>query len=181
MWEQPSPMRRLILLFVLLSGAPTALRAAVGGASMPPQTASHLFGFSGATLSIREAYPQGWPVAQRTFLLRGPSGRRRGLPLHPGGGKAGNQSLNLFKADGDRYLLTSERDCVEFDPIRLTAGSCVAPPLCAGGHLVGATYLGRFDWMNGFDAPKGDFGLAFRFLGFEDADESGSCPKPAPA
>jgi hypothetical protein len=77
----------------------------------------------------------------------------------------------------DRYLLTSERDCVEFDPVQVKARYCVSRPPCAGQTVQNATYLGRFDWMNGFDPPKGGFSLGFRFLGFEDAAESGSCSR----
>ena len=42
----------------------------------------------------------------------------------------------------------------------------------------GLTYLGRFDWMNALDPPRGAFQFGFRFLPFTDADENGSCPYP---
>lgn len=140
-----------------------------------PQVATHRLGFSGAIVSIREEFPGGWPIAHRTLQLRTASGRTRQIRLQPGGGRAGNQSLNLFKVGEDHFLIASEKDCVEFDPVKGTIGNCATRPPCRDGHLVGPTFLGRFDWMNGFDPPKGDFGLGFRFLGFEDAAESQSC------
>ena len=138
-------------------------------------TASHRLGFSGAVVSIIESNRR-WPVADRTFTLRGANGQVRRLPLHKGGGKAGNTSLNLFLADQDRYFVISERDCIEFDPIRVKVRYCSKRPQCNGGSISGPKYLGRFDWMNGYDPPKGSFQLAFRYLPAEDATESGSCP-----
>lgn len=126
---------------------------------------------------MRESYGQtNWPIAQRVFILTGPDGHTQNLRLHDGGGTARNSSLNLFVAADDRYLLVSERDCVEFDPIKLRAVYCKRRPPCDGGAVQGLIYLGRFDWMNGYDPPNGAFGLAFRFLPFQDALESGSCP-----
>jgi hypothetical protein len=178
-------MKRVSLLMMSLLAATIPVPATSAAAYRPdPQTAKHRLGFSGATISIREEYPPGWPIANRTFSLTGANGVRRSLPLHPGGGTAGNQSLNLFVTegtDGDHYLLTSERDCIEFDPVRVTAKGCLKRPPCANNHLSGATYLGRFDWMNGIDPPKGEFRLAFRFLGPEDALESGSCAATPPS
>lgn len=137
--------------------------------------ASHKLGYSGATVSIRERNRH-WPVADRTFILVGANGRTRTLPLQKGGGKMGNASLNLYAAGQDRYLVVSERDCVEFDPVEVTARYCSARPPCDHGDIQGLQFIGRFDWMNGFDPPKGRFQFAFRYLPAEDAVESGSCP-----
>lgn len=132
-----------------------------------------------AVILVEEDYRNiAWPVSQRSFLLRGPNGHTVTLKLRAAGGHSGNTSLNLFKAGDERYLLTSERDCVEFDPIQVSARYCSEPPPCRAGRveLAGAHYLGRFDWMNGYDPPRGDFNLRFRFLPREDAVESGGCP-----
>lgn len=175
-------MKRIAFLIATLLAPPVPSPAASTTVPGPgPHTASHRLGFSGATVAIREEYPNGWPVAERTFSLTGANGFTRRLPLHPAGGKAGNGSLNLFvRNGGDHYLLTGERDCVEFDPVRVTVKRCVERPPCANDHVTGATYLGRFAWMNGIEPPKGEFRLAFRFLGSEDALESGSCPSAPP-
>lgn len=169
-----------ILAAALLLCLATSAIAKAAEPHVKPQIATHRLGFSGATVSVREEFQRGWPIAKRTFSLTGANGRTRQLPLHAGGGAAGNQSLNLFKAADDRYLLTSEKDCVEFDPVRVRARYCEKRPPCADQVVQKATYLGRFDWMNGFAPPKGEFGLGFRFLSPEDAAESGSCP-PQPA
>jgi len=98
-------------------------------------------------------------------------------------GKAENESLNLFfdSKSQSSFFLVSEKDCVQFDPVAVHAEYCTKRPACEKGHVAGLTYLGRFDWMNGNDPPKGTFGMAFRFLPLEDAWESGSCPKkPTP-
>jgi hypothetical protein len=144
---------------------------------VPTHSASHKLEFSGATVAVRESYGQThWPIAARTLILTGPNGHTQKLRLHQGGGTARNSSLNLFAAADGRYFLVSERDCVEFDPIRVHATYCKVRPPCDGGAVHGPIYLGRFDWMNGYDPPKGAFGLAFRFLPFQDAVESESCP-----
>jgi hypothetical protein len=163
------------ILLCLVSSEP-ALAAAP---HVQPQIAAHRLDFSGALISVREEFPRGWPIARRTFSLSGANGQKRQLPLHEGGGTAGNQSLNLFKVADDRYLIISEKDCVEFDPVRITARYCAHRPPCAGQTVSNATYLGRFDWMNGYDPPKGVFRLGFRYLGFDDAVEDGSCPRQA--
>jgi hypothetical protein len=148
---------------------------AVGGAHV----ATYKLGFSGATVSIREDIGRSaWPIARQTFILAGANGRTRKFPLHEGGGAAGNDSLNLFWVAQDKYFLTSERDCVEFDPVSVQASECLRRPPCENGVVRGLTYLGRFDWMNGFDPPKGVFRFDFRFLPFMDAAESGSCTRP---
>jgi hypothetical protein len=137
--------------------------------------ASYKLGFSGATVSIRETIRR-WPIGQRTFILKGANGHTKTLPLHEGGGKIGNDSLNLFWGGSDHYFLTSERDCVDFDPVTVSATECAKRPPCDGGAVHGLTYVGRFDWMNGFDPPNGVFRFGFRFLTSVDAAESQSCP-----
>jgi hypothetical protein len=139
--------------------------------------AEHRLGFSGATVAIQESHSHHkWPVSDRTFILTGANGRVQKLMLHEGGGSAGNNSLNLYQSRQDRFLIVSERDCIEFDPVSVKAAYCKTRPPCRHGSLDGPTYLGRFDWMNGFDSPKGDFRFDFRFGPFEDAAESGACP-----
>jgi hypothetical protein len=176
---------------VLVAGVWLCLLAAVPAAiarhARPPggdtHVASYGFGFSGATVAIREDYKRhGWPIAERSFILTGANGRKHSLPLHKGGGAAKNWSLNLFWAgnDGsgsDQYFLISEQDCVEFDPVAMNAKMCLKRPPCGLHGVADLTYLGRFDWMNGFDPPDRTFAFAFRFLPFMDAAESGSCPR----
>jgi hypothetical protein len=142
------------------------------------RTARHTLGFSGAVVSITE-HRRHWPIADRIFTLTGANGHVVKLRLQKGGGTAGNDAINLFVAkrgEGDQYYVLSERDCVEFDPIRVIAEYCSQRPPCDGHTVIGLTYLGRFDWMNGFDPPGGRFRYAFRYLPAEDAAEGGSCP-----
>jgi hypothetical protein len=139
------------------------------------RTARHTLEFSGAVVAVTQRF-RAWPIADRTFTLTGLDGRVLSLRLHKGGGALGNTGVNLFAADGDRYYVLSERDCVEFDPVRFVARYCAYRPACESGSVSGLRYLGRFDWMNGFDRPGRTFGLAFRYLPAEDAVEAGSCP-----
>ena len=149
--------------------------AAAGSLRQRRFHASHTLEFSGAIVSVEEDYRHVWPAAQRTFVLEGANGRTVLLQLHAGGGNAGNDSLNLYKETGQEYFLVSERDCVEFDPVKVRAKACAIRSTCHAGNGVGLEYLGRFDWMNGFDPPLGRFELRFRFLSREDAAEGGSC------
>lgn len=167
--------------------APTCLSflcsCALTGCGLAPSpsiraVASYKLGFSGATVSIRENSRESeWPVASRTFILVGVDGRVLTLQLQKGGGLAENSDINLFSADLGNYLIVSERDCVEFDPVKLTARYCVNRPSCKSGKVQGLNYVGRFGWMNGYDPPRGTFQLGFRFLTVEDAVESGACPR----
>ncbi len=163
-----APISLSLFFGCLVAGSSTAQSI-----SMAP-LASHKLEFSGATVSIKESNRH-WPVADRTFILVGANGRRRTLPLQKGGGQIGNSSLNLFVGGQDKYLVISERDCVEFDPVKVTAKYCSARPPCDSSGVEGLKFLGVFRWMNGFDPPKGRFQFAFRYLPAEDATEDGAC------
>jgi hypothetical protein len=104
-------------------------------------------------------------------LLSLPSGKKQSVGLQDGGGGAGNQSLNLYHQEQDRFLLVSERDCTAIDPIKGTLAQCRKRVVCPKPR----TYVGRFDWMNGYDPPRGRFGLKWRFLPTYDAAESRGC------
>jgi len=160
-------MRRALAVAFFASCLPTAALAGPSGSG-----ATHRLGFSGATITIRE---HGLPVTNRTFVLRGASGGTARLRLAAGSRQEPSPSLNLFKFASDRYLLTSSSDCIEFDPIAVLARRCISMPPCRDGKVEGATYLGRFGWMNGYEPPRGEYTLRFRFLGFEDAAEDQSC------
>jgi len=179
--ERKGPMKNVVLAvsISLFAVAGFTSAAVENHAPLAPAfvRASHLLEFSGAIVSVEEDYRHtAWPIARRIFLLKGANGRRIALRLHVGGGKAENDSLNLFRAANDSYFLTSERDCVEFNPVKVSAGYCATRPFCRARRIVGLSYLGRFDWMNGFDPPKGLFRLRFRYLSAEDAIENDSCP-----
>jgi hypothetical protein len=166
----PAAMKVGLLLLLLALGA--APRAANPWASARPETATAWLGFSGATLSIRSVFDPRRPgTARRRLTLVTAAGRRLELPLHDGGGRAGNYALDLYQISSDRFLLASERDCVEMDPIGRSLRTCRKPEACPRAR----TYVGRFDWMNGFDPPRGRFRLAFRYLPAHDAGESGGC------
>lgn len=168
------PLRNLMLLSALatcaLAGAGWA--KGVGGV----RVADHKLGFSGATVSVREDHRHTkWPAAERAFTLVGANGERRQLPL-----RTGSASLNLWEIADDRYVLTGEGDCIQFDPIRVRARYCAKPPPCVNGAVTDARFIGRFDWMNGYDPPKGEFHFDFRFGPFQDA-APGGCPAPPPS
>ena len=171
----------MLKVLILLAVAVVA-RSSVAAATEQDQIASHQLGFSGAQVSVRESYSRTrWPIAEQTFVLKGANGHIVSIALHNGGGSAGNNSINLFAAKQDQFFLISEKDCLQFDPIKVIANQCAQRPTCAvtasgSRSVVGMAYLGRFDLMNGFDPPHSTFRLRWRFGPFEDAVEGGSCP-----
>ncbi len=153
--------------------------------------ASHQLGFSNAVVSVREDYTHTkWPIAHRTFLLRGANGRLVSLLIHDGG-PGQLTTLSLYKrahpdvdgrghAIGGDYVLLGVRDCVGFDPVFLDVKVCSVRPPCSGDKLrAELIYLGRFDYANGYDPPRGQFQLNWRFLPFEEGTEESFCPESA--
>jgi len=76
-----------------------------------------------------------------------------------------NSSTNLYVAKGGHYIFVSRKDCVDLDTSSFDAQLCEQQSLKREDLL----YLGRFDWMNGFD--KNVFQLGFRFQGSDHAHE----------
>jgi hypothetical protein len=158
--------------------------------------ASRQLGVSGVLVSVEEDYRRTqWPVARRALILRGPSGRTIRAPLHDGGA-GGASELRLYArkgadldarghAIGGDFLLIGASDCVGFDPVFMDVTRCAARPKCREPKdNAGLTYLGRFDWGNGYDPPRGDFRFGWRFMPFEDTDQEAYClaaaaPPPA--
>jgi len=127
-------------------------------------------GYSGARLVVTSTAVAHTPASDhRVVTLVMPDGRQRKTVLHDGGGELGNNSLNLYFAGQDHFRLVSEKDCLDVDPIEARLRTCPLVPLCNPGLPSGSAFLGRFDYMNGFDSPKGVFGMKFRFLWFYDA------------
>ena len=96
-------------------------------------------------------------------MLTGSNGEARTLILNDGGGLLANNALNLIAINGDdRFKLVSQRDCVDIDPVHTRMTMCPVREVCRAQP--GETYVGRWDWMNGFDPPNSRFSLRFRFL-----------------
>ena len=152
-------------IIVLACVAPEA------SALRPPYgTASADLGFTGAVLTIKStpvAHEMGSDHRQVTLLMS--DGRKRAITLHDGGGHLGNDRLALYFATQDQFLLLSEKDCLAINPIKATLKICALLPECGPKLPQGAAYLGSFDWMNGYDRPKGNFVYRFRFEPFYDA------------
>lgn len=159
----------LLLVMLLLSDA----AAAKAWGALPVQTATAPLGFSGAMLSVQERTDHNRVgTSFRKLILTLPSGASQSMTLNDGGGQIGNNSLNLYLDQQDLFLLVSEKDCVQIDPFALDMlKTCVSTSACPGKR----EYLGRFDWMNGYDPTRGDFRIAFRYLPQYDATESGGC------
>ena len=153
--------------------------------------ATHQLGFSGVSVSVREDYRHtSFPVAHRRLILRSPGGRVVTLALSDGGPneltplslyrRENPQLDNRGHAIGGDFILIGARDCVGFDPVFLDATRCIARPPCAPNkERSGLLYLGRFDWANGFDPPRGRFQFRWRFLPVEDGGEESFCPDPS--
>lgn len=175
----------LAVTFLAFAGV-QAVAAHAPGKLSNIQLASHRLDFSNAIVSVREDYTQTkWPVARRTFLLRGADQRAVSLPLADGG--AGPDSLGLYKRENgeadahgafaEEYVLLGVHDCVSFDPVRVMTRRCPTRPPCEGARRAGLVYIGRYDWANGYDPPDGRFGFGWRFLSFEQGSENAFCPE----
>jgi hypothetical protein len=167
----PAGIFRLFCVLGLLVAveAPTAYAAT--------RTGNVHLGFSGATLSISTNVPsyKTW-LEHRQLTLIEPDGKRRVMMLKDASPKLGNQGLNLYhrKQNDFAFVLVGDTECVEIDPIRAILKRCAATPSCQSSST-SAEYLGRFDWMNGYNPPHGEFTYDFRFLPSYDAAPAGSC------
>jgi len=161
-------MTRLLLALILVStpayamALPKALRV---------QVASESLGFSGAILTVRSVQGPTLREALRTVFLKLPNGRVRSIRLKRMGGLTGRSNLNLYHVEQDSFRLVGPYDCVSIDPIRGNLARCDRARACASSR----SFLGRYDWMNGFDRPRGRFGFRFRFLPAYDVGESDGC------
>jgi len=157
-------LRWFVLAFTVV--ASPALCTGAGS----PLIASTDLGFSGAVLTIRSSgiRPR-TGEDHRILILRTADNRRFAKVLKDGGGRLGNQSLNLYSVGHDMFVILSEKNCFAIDPVKGTITPCPTQKPCSPKFGAGAMYLGRFDWMNGFDRPSGTFGLGFRYLPFYDA------------
>lgn len=139
----------------------------VGGACLAQsrtETATALLGRTGATLTVRSVDdPQRPGTVRRTAILVGSNGVTRTMRLNDGGGLVGNTSINLIAIHpGDDFKLVSQRDCVDVDPVHASLTACPVREACRA--QANETYVGRWDWMNGFDPPHARFTFRFRFL-----------------
>ena len=144
--------------------------------------------FSNLRIAIEETLTSLSPWrSNRTLLLTSPAGQQRRIPLSSLTNGGGSISLYALR---EGYILLGENDCIVLDDVRLTTRSCVSRGTEGGidqrceahRQLDGVLrrtadgrwpiYLGRFDWMNGFDPPDGRFGYAFRYQTLEHALES---------
>jgi hypothetical protein len=154
------------LALALTAVASPALSADVG----PPLIASADLGFSGAVLTIRSSGIEARTgVDHRTLILITANNRRFTKVLNDGGGRLRNWSLNLYSIGQNKFVILSEKDCVSIDPVKGLVASCQIQKPCSPQLGPDAVFLGRFDLMNGFDRPRGTFGLGFRYLPSYDA------------
>lgn len=191
------PVMPRALLVLLLSGCTAAAAPERGGDAAPgaakirvgrTYTAATTLTFTNVRVSIEETLLDLLPWrSRRRLVLVSPAGVRKTIPLSDltnGGG-----GISLYALEGDTYVLLGESDCIELDAVWLRTRSCAARadpenpgPLdqrCAARRTVlrgregerWPLYLGRFDWMNGYDPPDGRFGLAFRYLTAESTIE----------
>ena len=147
-------------------------------------TAETTLTISNVRLAIEETLTNLRPLrSNRTLILTSPAGQQRRIPLSSlsnGGG-----GMNLYALQ-DGYVLLGENDCIALDDITLETRSCLSREIetgceahrqpdgvlrrTASGHW--PIYLGRFDWMNGYDPPDGRFAYALRYQTLERAYES---------
>jgi len=135
-------------------------------------------GFSGATLAISTSVSsyKTW-LEHRQLTLIEPDGKQRIMTLKDASPKLGNQSLSLYHQDKNdfEFVLIGDTECVEIDPIRAVLRQCTSPHPHCQAPPKSTQYIGRFDWMNGYNPPHGVFTYDFRFLPSYDAAASVSC------
>jgi hypothetical protein len=154
----------LIAVIATLAG----MLAGAGQAQNRTESATATLGRTGGNLTIRTVEDPRRPgTTRRTATLAGSNGVTRTVRLHDGGGVAGDPGLFLFVFTGepnsDRFRLVSQHDCFDIDPLRATTTACEARRTDCR-TWPGETFIGRFDWMNGFDPPHARFTLRFRYL-----------------
>lgn len=128
------------------------------------EAAAATLGRTGGVLTIEAASDPARPgVARRTAILLASNGVGRRVALRDGGGAIGDSSIWLFALPGDRFRAVGPEDCIEIDPVEGRITTC---PIRTTGcqPQAGETFIGRFDWMNGFDPPHAEFTLRFRYL-----------------
>ena len=127
-------------------------------AAAPVLIASSSLGFSGANLTVRSSgIDPHSGEDHRKLVLETTNGRRIAKALHDGGGHLGNSGLNLYSVSQGRFMLLSEKDCLSIEAVKGTVSTCQLRPPCDPKLGTAAVFLGRFDWMNGFDRPRGAF------------------------
>ena len=131
----------------------------------------------------------------RRLIVAGESGRRveRDLANHPDpvSGQR-NSSTNLYWLSSHLYAVVSAADCFIVETTRPSIEACprartetshdlrcvfrVEYPNwgLVPDPLQRPEYLGRFDWLNGFN-DEGVWTLEFRYQGWQDAREDGTC------
>jgi hypothetical protein len=111
----------------------------------------------------------------RRLILTQSNGKRHVLRLQHD--RDGNNSTNLYfyssqlpngQVVGSGYIFISRKDCVEMDSPSFDTRICNRSDLKRST----LSYMGRYDWMNGFD--NGTFGLEFRYSDFSGAIEDQS-------
>jgi len=129
-------------------------------------------GHSGAKLIVTSTAVPHTPASDhRVVTLVMPDGRRRVATIkNDDGGELGENALNLYFAGKNHFQLLSNKDCLDIDAIGAKLQSCPVVPPCNPGLPAGSAFLGRFDYMNGFDSPRRAFVYRFRFLPFYDAN-----------
>jgi hypothetical protein len=162
-------IRRIVPAFLFLGIAGSQATSAA-----PVLIASSSLGFSGATLIVQSSgIDPHRGEDHRVLILETADGKRIAKALHDAGGHLGNSGLNLYSVSQGRFMLLSEKDCLSIEAVKGMISTCQIRPPCDPKLGTDAAFLGRFDWMNGFDRPRGAFDFGFRYLPFYDATCSG--------
>jgi len=189
-------MRAAIFMLLLTGCAASAIPEQQGEAGSQQghlrvgetYVAATTLSFSNVRVAVEETMVGLSPWRSRRRLsLTSATGARKTVELSALTNGGGN--INFYALESGNYLFLGERDCVELDAVRFVTRSCIVEnsrrrmseidQRCAARRSVlmlsrdgqWPIYLGRFDWMNGYDPPDGRFGYAFRFQTLESAME----------
>jgi hypothetical protein len=156
-----SPISIALMTLLLLTSAPCL-------AQSEGERATASLGAAGGSLTISSSDDPRRPgTSRRTVVVVDADGATQTLNINDGGGHAANNAVNLYKVDQSHFRLVSQRDCVYVDGVRARLTICPVREVCR--TFPGETYIGRFDWMNGFEQPHAQFRYRFRFLPAHDA------------
>jgi len=110
---------------------------------------------------------------RRTLVFHSPTGRTRVVVLT--NRAMSGSALRVYYArhsladarlgfSWNQFIFIGQSDCITLETVKFRVLPCTMAAGQALRRRKDARYLGRFDFANGFDPPKGRFGFNLRFL-----------------
>ena len=151
-----------------------ALGATAGMASAT-STASLTLGTSNVTVTYTDSVgvSSAKGPTRRTLIFHSPAGRTRVVVLK--NTEMSGSALRVYYVphslrdtrlgfSWDQFVFIGTSDCITLETVKFRIMPCTMTAGDALRRRRDASYIGRFDFANGFDRPKGRFGYNLRFL-----------------